>query len=97
MGFQERIQDYTDRNVQILGVSTDSVEANAKFAKTQEFEYPLLCDTEREICLSYGACQSASDRAAKRMTYLIAPDGTIAQIHTNVDARKHPEALLPTI
>ena len=97
MGFQERIRDYAAKNVQILGVSTDSVAANAKFAKTQEFEYLLLCDTEREICLSYGACQSASDRAAKRMTYLIAPDGVISQIHTNVDARKHPEALLPTI
>ena len=83
--------------MQILGVSTDDVAANAEFANAQNFGYPLLCDTEREICLAYGACQSASDRAAKRMTYVIAPDGAIAQVHANVNARTHPEALLSTI
>ena len=83
--------------MQLLGVSTDDSVANAKFATAQNFGYPLLCDTEREICLTYGACQSASDRAAKRMTYVIAPDGAIAQVHANVNARTHPEALLATL
>lgn len=97
MGFQARIRDYAAENVQILGVSTDDVAANAKFANAQNLGYPLLCDTEREICLAYGACPSASARAAKRMTYVIAPDGAIAQVHANVNARAHPEALLSTI
>jgi peroxiredoxin Q/BCP len=83
--------------VQILGVSTDDVAANAKFANEQGFEYPLLCDTEREICLAYGACQSASDGAAKRITYVIGADGKIAQVHAEVNAREHPETLLPTL
>jgi len=83
--------------VQILGASTDDVPANAKFAEEQGFEYPLLCDTEREVCLSYGACQSAEDGAAKRITYVIGPDGAIAQAHAEVNAREHPEVLLPTI
>jgi len=83
--------------VQILGASTDDVEANAQFAQEQEFPYPLLCDTEREICLAYGACQDASDAAAKRITYVIGPDGTIAQAHETVDAREHPATLLESL
>ena len=73
------------------------MEANAKFAREQAFPYPLLCDTERTICLAYGACQSATDAAANRHTYVIGPDGLLAQVHTEVDARQHPETLLATL
>ena len=83
--------------MQILGVSTDSVEANAKFAEDQDFPYPLLCDTERAVCTAYGACSSTSDKSANRHTYVIDPDGLIAQVHDQVDARKHPEKLLASL
>jgi len=83
--------------VQILGVSTDGVEANAKFATEQGFDYPLLCDTERTLCLAYGACESASDGAAKRISYVIDAEGKIAQVHAEVAAREHPETLLATL
>ena len=83
--------------MQILGASTDDVVANAKFAEEQDFPYPLLCDTEREICIAYGACESTSDAAAKRVTYVIGPDGTIVQVHDTVDAREHPATLLAAL
>ena len=73
------------------------MDANAKFAKEQGFTYPLLCDTQREICLAYGACATAEDGAAKRVSYVIGPDGNVLQVHAEVAAREHPETLLPTI
>lgn len=97
IGFQERIQDYRAKDVEILGASTDSIEANAKFASDQGFSYPLLCDTEREVCLAYGACKSSSDSSAKRITYVIDPDGKILQAHETVDVHKHPETLLDSL
>ena len=83
--------------MEILGASTDSIEANAKFALDQGFSYPLLCDTEREVCLAYGACKSSSDSSAKRITYVIDPDGKILQAHETVDVHKHPETLLDSL
>jgi peroxiredoxin Q/BCP len=83
--------------VQVLGVSTDDVEANARFARENEFSYPLLCDTERTICVAYGACESSDDQSAKRITYVIGPGGAIAQAHAEVDARKQPEELTETL
>jgi peroxiredoxin Q/BCP len=83
--------------VQILGVSTDDVAANAKFAQEQAFPYPLLCDTERAICLAYGAVQSREDRGAKRISYVIGPDGKVLQAIGEVNARSHPEELLKTL
>jgi peroxiredoxin Q/BCP len=40
--------------VVILGASFDSQEANAKFAKKFDFNFPLLCDTNRELGMAYG-------------------------------------------
>ena len=67
----------------VLGVSFDSVEANARFAAQQSFSYPLLSDTDRSIALAFGAAESTSDAYPHRFTYVIGTDGKLEQvIHT---------------
>jgi peroxiredoxin Q/BCP len=83
--------------VQILGVSFDSVEENAAFAEKYKFPFPLLCDTKREIGMAYGACDSAQADNAKRISYIIDPQGKIEQAFAKVNASKHPEELLEVI
>jgi peroxiredoxin Q/BCP len=83
--------------VQILGASFDSVEENAAFAKKFEFPFPLLCDTNRELGMAYGACDSPQAGSAKRITYVIDPQGNIVQTFGKVSAAKHPEELLTMI
>jgi thioredoxin-dependent peroxiredoxin len=53
-----------------------------------------LCDTEREIGMAYGACDSRDAGAARRISYLIAPDGTIAQAWEKVRPKDHPAEVL---
>lgn len=81
----------------ILGVSFDSVEKNAKFARKQGFPFPLLCDTDRKIGLAYGACDSPGARFASRITYVIGPDGAILQAHPEVSPKAHPKRLLDSL
>ena len=83
--------------MQILGVSTDTVDANAAFADKFQLPYPLLCDTERRVCSAYGACDGPDTPRAKRITYVIGPDGHVLQAHAEVDPREHPEALLASL
>ena len=47
--------------------------------------------------LAYGACDSAKASAAKRIAYLIGPDGRIVESHAKVDARSYPAEQLKTI
>lgn len=75
-------------------MSTDDVDANATFAEEQSFSYPLLCDTERSVCLAYGACKDRSDSAATRISYLISAEGTIEKAYSDVNAREHVEQVL---
>jgi peroxiredoxin Q/BCP len=75
-------------------VSFDTQEENAAFAKKYEFPYPLLCDTTREIGMAYHACEKPDDSNAKRITYVIGPDGRISHAVENVNAAEHPALLL---
>jgi thioredoxin-dependent peroxiredoxin len=81
----------------VLGVSFDSVSDNASFAKKFRFPFPLLCDEKREVGLAYGACDSADAGTAKRISYVIGPDGTILQAYPKVTPATHPQETLDAL
>jgi peroxiredoxin Q/BCP len=70
------------------------VEKNAAFAKKFGFNFPLLCDTDRTLGLAYGAADDAKAGSAKRISYLIGPDGKIRKAYPKVNAAAHPEEIL---
>jgi len=53
-----------------------------------------LCDTDRAIGMAYGACDDPTAGTAKRISYLIGPDGKIKKAYPKVDAAAHPEQVL---
>lgn len=78
----------------MLGVSFDTESENAAFARKFKFGFPLLCDTSREIGLAYGACEDSGARSAKRISYLIGPDGKLLRAYPKVSAASHPAEVL---
>jgi thioredoxin-dependent peroxiredoxin len=77
-----------------LGVSFDTIADNRAFAEKFGFPYPLLCDTERKIGLPYGATDSATSGNAKRIAYLIDPEGKVKLAFPKVDTKSFPQTLL---
>jgi peroxiredoxin len=71
--------------VQIVGVSFNKPAANKLFKENEEFQYPLWSDLDRELALAYGAATSPSQGTAKRITVVLAPDGTWVLVYPNVD------------
>ena len=53
-----------------------------------------LCDTTRALGVAYGACDDAGARSARRISYLIGPDGKIVKAYAKVDAATHAETVL---
>jgi peroxiredoxin Q/BCP len=80
--------------VQVLGISFDTVPDNAAFARKFAFEFPLLSDTSRVVGLLYGAADDAKAQYAKRVSYLIGPDGRVRKAFPKVNAAAHPEEIL---
>lgn len=95
--FRDRQGAFEEKNAVLLGVSFDTPQENAAFARKYGFEFPLLCDTARSIGLDYGACLSATDKHAKRIAYLIDEKGLVKKVYSKVDAATFPETVLQEI
>ncbi len=68
------------KNAAILGVSFDTVAENKHFAEKFKFPYPLLSDTTRAMGIAYGAAEDAKSGNAKRVAYIIGPDGKVKNV-----------------
>ena len=78
----------------MLGASFNSVAQNAAFAKKNDYNFPILCDTERTLGMAYGACDDVKARYAKRISILIDEAGKITRIYDKVNPRDHPAQVL---
>ena len=68
------------KNAAILGVSFDTVEENRHFAEKFKFPYPLLSDPTRAMGVQYGAADTTQSGNAKRVAYVIGPDGKVRNV-----------------
>jgi peroxiredoxin Q/BCP len=62
-------------DTEVIGVSADDLETNAKFAAENGIDFPLISDTGKSIRKSYGR---------GRVTYLIDKEGIIRHFQKGV-------------
>ena len=73
----------------MVGASFDTVEEQREFADAEGFPYPLISDPDRAIGRAYQAERGEGADYAdypRRITYLIDPDGMIAETY-DMDGR----------
>jgi peroxiredoxin Q/BCP len=78
-----------------LGISFDDQATNAAFAEKFSFPYKLLCDTEKSVGTAYDGIRPSG--TAKRITYLIDPEGRVARAWDSVTAKTHATVVLNAI
>src|SRR2546423_11769832 len=79
-GLRDRARDLTAKNAAILGVSFDTVAENKHFAEKFKFPYPLLSDPTRAMGVQYGAADPGETKNARRVAYVIGPEGRIRNV-----------------
>jgi len=79
-GLRDRARDLQAKNAAILGVSFDTVEENRHFADKFKFPYPLLSDPTRAMGVQYGAAEPGQKGNAKRVAYIIGPEGKVRNV-----------------
>ncbi|MDH3349925.1 MAG: peroxiredoxin [Gammaproteobacteria bacterium] len=93
--FRDNIFAFKALNAQILGVSLDDVESHQKFAENHGLPFPLLADTRGQAAEAYGVkTKMFGMTVAKRQTFLIGPDGTLAKHYTKVKPAEHSAQVL---
>jgi len=80
----------------VVGVSADKPATQMKFIDKFGLTFPMISDTSKEIIDAYGA-REVLGVTAKRRTFLIAPDGTIAKVWPNVKVDGHAEDALASV
>jgi peroxiredoxin Q/BCP len=83
----------------VLGVSADPVEAQDKFKKKHGLTVALGSDEAKKMLEAYGvwgkkSMYGRSYMGILRTTFLVGPDGRIAQVWPNVKVNGHAEAVL---
>jgi len=93
--FRDNIFAFRDRDAVILGVSMDDVESHEEFAREYSLPFSLLSDADQVVSEKYGVVRNLGVmKMAKRETFLIAPDGTIAKHYDSVDPDTHSAEIL---
>ncbi|MGB8700946.1 MAG: peroxiredoxin [Thermosynechococcaceae cyanobacterium] len=89
--FRDNYADYQGKDIAVLGVSGDNEISHQQFTQKFSLPFPLLADTDRAIMQAY---EVDGGGYAKRVTYVINPQGAIAQVYTSINTETHATDIL---
>ena len=80
--------EFSKMGVDVYGISTDDVAAQAAFARDNEVTYPLLSDSDQKIARLYGVLAEGRGYA-QRVTFVVDAAGLVKHVFTKVNVREH--------
>ena len=97
--FRDHLADLSGSDTAVLGISPDKPKKLAKFREKEALTFPLLSDPDHAVEQAYGAYGEKMMYGRKsvgviRSTFVIDPDGKVAQAYYGVRATGHVDRLL---
>ena len=100
--FRDLSKKFAKKNVEIVGISPDKAEAQAKFATKYGLPYTFVPDPDHSIAEAYGVWKEKKNygktyMGIERTTFVIDPQGKIAQVYPRVRVAGHAEKVLESL
>jgi peroxiredoxin Q/BCP len=97
--FRDNLAELNGAGFDVLGISPDKPAKLAKFRASEGLTFPLLSDPDRTVLAQWGAYGEKLNYGRKimgviRSTFVVDPEGKIAQALYNVKATGHVARLL---
>ena len=97
--FRDDYDTLQAKDLQVVGVSKDSVKSHVKFAEKYHLNFPILSDEPHAVIEAYGAWGDkklfgVGFEGTIRSTFLINPDGQIVKEYPKVTPKGHSAQLL---
>ena len=102
-GFNDVLETLNNEyNVDVFGVSKDSIAKHQKFKAKHSLGFPLLSDENSDVCERYGVWKEKSMygktyMGIERTTFLIDGDGVIQHVWNKVKVPGHIEDVLDVV
>ena len=98
-GVRDHLPDYEQAGAVVLGASPDPVAKVKRFHDKQGLNFKLLADEDHAVADSYGVWVEKSMYGrtywgAQRATFVIDPEGTVADVIPKVSRKTHDEQVL---
>ncbi|MCC9599611.1 peroxiredoxin [Stieleria sp. JC731] len=66
-GYRDKMKDFTDAGVEVIGVSGDTVENHKIFKDVHDLNFTLLADTEGKVAEAFGVPVTLGDKAVTKL------------------------------
>ena len=98
-GFANLYPQFSEKDVEIIGISKDSVASHKKFKEKYSLPFTILSDTELKTIQAYDVWKEKklygkTSMGIVRTTYLIDENGVIIKAMDKVKAAENPEEML---
>lgn len=81
--FKDNIETFREVDIDVLGISRDSVAIHRRFRAEHRLPFDLLADESGKVCTLYDAVIPIV-RIPKRITYLLDKDHTIVEVVSTI-------------
>ncbi len=100
--FASAYDEFKTKNIEVIGISKDSVASHIKFAEKYELPFVLLSDPDRVAIEAYGVWQEKKmcgkvSMGVVRTTFIIDENGIIEKIMPKVKPDTNAEEILAYI
>ena len=100
--FSENIELFNNLNINVFGISKDSITSHEKFIKKQNLTIPLLSDEAGSVCEDFGVWKEKSMygkiyMGIERSTFIIDGSGSVTHEWRKVKVANHVAEVLETV
>ena len=100
--FTENIELFNNLDINVFGISKDSITSHEKFIKNQNLSIPLLSDEAGSVCEDFGVWKEKSMygkiyMGIERSTFIIDGSGSVTHEWRKVKVVNHVAEVLETV
>ncbi|HMP06862.1 MAG TPA: peroxiredoxin, partial [Lacipirellulaceae bacterium] len=97
--YRDALPELAEQDVEIIGVSGDTVESHQQFKEKERLNFTLLADTEGKVARAFGVKMLGGPGSviASRWTFVIDQDGHIAYKNEQVSAAKDAAEVMKVV
>ncbi|MGF1636729.1 MAG: peroxiredoxin [Cyclobacteriaceae bacterium] len=95
--FRDQFSIFRDLDIDVYGISTDSVESHKKFKEANQLPFKLLSDTKGRVAALYKA-KVPFLPMTRRVSFLIDANQKIVDVYENLfDGARHIKAMVDAV